>query len=459
MYAVVDIETTGGNPTQGKIIEIAIVIHDGEKIIETYNTLINPQRSIPPFISGLTGITESMVANAPLFEEVAVKVHRITEGKVFVAHNVNFDFSFLKREFEELGIDFDRKKLCTIRLARKLVPERKKYNLGSICEHFGINIKDRHRALGDAEATAHLLQCLLKIEEAIETKSPKKKQKELSLPKHISQNVYENLPTEQGVYYFHDEQGKIIYIGKAHNIKESVGQHFSGPTKAKGLFSKNIYKVTFRITGNELISLLIENEAIKKHFPSYNKLAKTSSLNFGLYKYIDQSGFSRIVIGKAGKRDKPFVAFPNELDATNFILENVSQFGLCLRLCGMIKSNLRCDYEEQFGKTCQVCNNELSVDSYNLLVEDAFSSIGQHKTFIIKTIGRKKGENGFVMVENGRFLGFGYLMSSNQIQSIEQAKYYLEPCYDTQDSQSIIKSFLKKAKLVDTEPIKTFELI
>jgi DNA polymerase III subunit epsilon len=459
MYAVVDIETTGGNPTQGKIIEIAIVIYDGIKIIETFNTLVNPQRSIPPFITGLTGITDSMVANSPLFEEIAVKVHRITEGKVFVAHNVNFDFSYLKREFEELGIDFDRKKLCTIRLARKLVPDRKKYNLGSICEHFEIDIKDRHRALGDAEATAILLQKLLKIEESIETKSPKKKRKELSLPKHISKNVYENLPTEQGVYYFHDEQGKIIYISKATNIKESVRQHFSGPSKAKGLFSKNIHKISFRITGNELIALLIENEAIKKHFPSLNKPTKTSTLNFGLYKYIDQSGYSRIVIGKAGKRDKPFIAFPNEADATNFIIENVSQFGLCLRLCGMIKSNMRCDYEAQFGKTCQVCNNELSVDSYNLLVENAFSGIGQHKTFIIKTIGRKSGENGFVMVEDGRFLGFGYVMSNNQIQSIEQAKYYLEPCYDTHGAESIIKNFLKKSRLLVTEPIKTFELV
>ena len=459
MYAVVDIETTGGNASQGKIIEIAIVVHDGEKIIETFNTLVNPQRSIPPFISRLTGITESMVADAPLFEEIAVKVHRITEGKIFVAHNVTFDFSYLKKEFEDLGLDFDRKKLCTIRLARKLVPDRKKYNLGSICEHFEIDIKDRHRALGDAEATAHLLQKLLKIESVVDIKSPKKKPKKLNLPKQISQNIYDNLPTEQGVYYFHDEQGKIIYIERASNIKESIGQHFSGSTKTKGLFAKSTHKITFRITGNELIATLLENEAIKKHFPSFNKPSKTSALNFGLYKYIDQSGYSRIVIGKAGKRDKPFVAFPNEADATNFILENVSQFGLCLRLCGMIKSNLRCDYEEQFGKTCQVCNNELSVDSYNLLVEDAFSGIGQHKTFIIKTIGRKKGENGFVMVEDGRFLGFGFVMSSNQIQSIEQAKYYLEPCYDTHGAESIIKNFLKKSRLIDTKPIKTFELV
>jgi DNA polymerase-3 subunit epsilon len=460
MYAVVDIETTGGNAVYGKIIEIAIVVHDGNKVVETFSSLVNPGVSIPPFITSLTGITNQMVQDAPFFEEIAVRVHRLTENKVFVAHNVNFDYSFIKKEFALLNVDFDRKKLCTVRLSRKLVPGVKRYNLGSICAHLHIPNHDRHRALGDAEATATLLSHLLTCDLATETvkHSLKRNSKEMTLPPHIPRSMYDALPRQHGVYFFYDEQGKVMYVGKATDIKDRVGQHFSGSThtKTRTLFASSIHDVSYQVTGNELISLLLENEAIKKHYPRYNRSNKSFHLNFGLYQYTDQIGFTRIVIGKAGKRDKPFVAFGTEAEATAHVLGKIYEYGLCLRLCGIIKSNTVCDYEERFGKSCPVCKGEMEVKEYNRQVEEAFSGMSAQNTFLIKTTGRNKEEEGFVMVEKGRFLGYGYISHENTIQDVRDLKEFIQPCYDTQDSQSIIKSFLKKSTLLSQQPIKVY---
>jgi DNA polymerase III subunit epsilon len=460
MYAVVDIETTGGNASHGKVIEVAIVVHDGTQIVERYSSLVNPGRNIPPFITMLTGITNQMVADAPHFEEIAVKVHRMTEGKVFVAHNVSFDFSFIKNEFSAIGVDFDRKKLCTVRLSRKLVPGLKKYNLGSICGHLKIPIHGRHRALGDAEATAHLLTQLLQKDTSTEVvkHSLKRSSKEMSLPPHISREMYDKLPSKQGVYYFHDQNGQVVYVGKAVDIKDRVGQHFSGNThtKTKTMFKSNIYDVSYTVTGNELISLLLENEDIKKHYPRYNRANKTFQLNFGLYTYEDQLGFTRIVMGKAGKRDKPFVAFGSEAEALHHVLTKVKEHGLCLRLCGVIKSNEMCQYEHQNGQACPVCKGDASVKEYNHRVKEAFSGTAGQHTFLIKTQGRKQDEQGFVLVEKGRFLGFGYVEQDTSVGGIEDLKSYLHPCYDTQDSQTIIKAYLKKSRLLMENPMKVY---
>lgn len=462
MYAVVDIETTGGNASYGKIIEIAVVVFDGNQVVDSFSSLVNPQRPIPPFITSLTGISNKLVAQAPIFEEIAERVQALTENKVFVAHNVNFDFSFVKKEFSLLGMDFNRKKLCTVRLARKLVPEAKRYNLGSICGFLGIEINDRHRALGDAEATVQLLSALLQRDPVQETirYSLNRNSKEMSLPPHISRTAYDSLPAQHGVYFFHDQRGEIIYVGKAINIKERVTQHFTGNThsKKKGMFASHIHSVTYKLTGNELISLLLENEAIKKHYPRYNKTNKTFQLNFGIYRYIDQMGFVRLVTGKAGKHDKPISTFNTEAEAVLFLMEMVRQHGLCLRLCGLIKTTEKCHYEAKFGQHCPICQGDIKPQAYNERVEIALQNIAWLHTFLIKTAGRKEDEDGFVMVEKGRFLGYGFIQNDMEIHSIDDLKVHLQPCYDTQDSQSIIKSFLKKSVLVLQQPVQMYQL-
>ena len=164
MYTVIDIETTGLSPKKEKITEIAIYVFDGIKVIDEFVSLINPERPIPYFITRMTGITNEMVESAPKFYEIAKKIIEITESRLFVAHNAAFDYGFVKEEFARLGYDFKRKKLCTVKLSKKLIPGRKSYSLGKLTSELGINIKGRHRAAGDAIATVELFDLLLKTD-------------------------------------------------------------------------------------------------------------------------------------------------------------------------------------------------------------------------------------------------------------------------------------------------------
>ena len=462
MYAIVDIETTGGSAAYHKITEICILLHDGEKVVKEFHTLVNPERNIPYNITMLTGITNEMVENAPKFYEVAKEIYLLTENAIFVAHNVNFDFSFLKKEFEDLGGDFNRKKLCTVRLSRKLLPGLRSYSLGNICESTGITITDRHRAHGDARATAVLFSMLLNIDPELTfiKHSLKKNSKETTLPPNVSKDIYDALPEKTGVYFFHDHHGKVIYVGKAKNIKDRVCGHFGGNTHTKNrlLFLTNIYNVTCEVTGSEMIALLLENEAIKKHYPRYNRTNKSFQLNVGYYTYEDQNGYLRLVINRCGKRDKPVLTFKTESEATTNALLRIRKYKLCLKLCNLIDAGLRCTHhgEGESGHYCPVCQEQQSPEEYNKNFITAFLSVHNERSFLIKTSGRTKEEEGFIWVEKGRFLGYGYVPLSLPISHIEEIKEYIQPCYDTQDSQSIIDSYLKKSKLLLKEPVAVY---
>ncbi len=161
MFTIIDIETTGNSSKNGKITEIAIYQHNGQKITDFFSTLINPEMDIPYFITKLTGIDNDMVKNAPKFYEVARRIIELTAGRTFIAHNVHFDYGFLKEEFKRLGYDFNRKTLCTVQLSRKLLPGHRSYSLGKLCGDLGIEINGRHRAAGDAFATVELFEILL----------------------------------------------------------------------------------------------------------------------------------------------------------------------------------------------------------------------------------------------------------------------------------------------------------
>jgi len=280
-YAVVDVETTGGLAKRDRITEVAIVVYDGEQIIDQFQSLVNPERAIPYNITQITGITQEMVDEAPRFFEIAKSIVEITQGRVFVAHNARFDYQFIKEEFRRLGYVFTRRQLCTVRLSRQVFPGLRSYSLGKITKHFNIELRNHHRALSDATATTHLLQLILQQQSGGSTAQTliNKGIQASKLPENISLDQLHAIPEECGVYYFHDREGHIIYVGKSINIKTRVMQHFAN-TKAKGdKIQRYVHDITYEVTGRELIDLLQESHEIKHHHPWINRAQRPQSFD------------------------------------------------------------------------------------------------------------------------------------------------------------------------------------
>src|SRR5690606_31784257 len=260
-YAIVDIETTGGYASGSGITEIAILIHDGARVVDRFTSLINPHRPIPLAIQALTGITDALVADSPAFNELAPRIFEWLADRVFVAHNVNFDYSFLKHHLAAAGYHLDVRKLCTVRMSRKLRPGLPSYSLGKLCDALGIPISHRHRASGDAEATAILFGQLVQGDsEGVIAEMLKKTSKHQQLPPNLPKEQFDALPNCAGVYYFRDKGGKAIYVGKALDIRKRVAQHFTGhtPQVQRQHFLRHIHAVTYERCGTELMALLLE---------------------------------------------------------------------------------------------------------------------------------------------------------------------------------------------------------
>ena len=231
MYAILDIETTGGKYNEEGITEIAIYKFDGHQIVDQFFTLVNPEKNIQPFVINLTGINNQMLRNAPKFHEVAKRIIEITDNCIIVAHNAQFDNRILSTEFDRLGYPFEKNMLCTVELSKKLIPDLPSYSLGKLVRSLGIPITDRHRAQGDAKATVELFKLLLEkdIEKVIISDTIKKDPKRQLEPKLL--DIIESAPTKTGVYYMHRKNGKIIYVGKSKNIKKRLIQHFTNDNK------------------------------------------------------------------------------------------------------------------------------------------------------------------------------------------------------------------------------------
>lgn len=275
MYAIIDIETTGGRYNEEGITEIAIYKFDGVDVIDSFITLVNPEKEIQPFVVNLTGINNKMVRDAPKFHEIAKRIVEITTDCVLVAHNTSFDYRILKTEFRRLGYDFDVPTLCTIELSKQLIPDLETYSLGKLCRKLGIPVSDRHRANGDAIATLKLLQLLLlKDKEKQIVKHSIKKGNHRDLSKKFL-TMLDGIPLNTGVFYFHKYNGDIIFIGKGSNIQKKVNSIFlQVSNKARAMF-KEIKSVTYDLTGSELITQLKYHEDLHAHKPKYNTVEVT----------------------------------------------------------------------------------------------------------------------------------------------------------------------------------------
>jgi len=271
LYAIIDIETTGGKYNEEGITEIAIHKYDGNDVIDSFISLINPEKEIQPFVVNLTGINNNMLRSAPKFYEVAKRIVEITENCVLVAHNTSFDYRILKTEFRRLGYNFEIPTLCTVELSKKLIPDLESYSLGKLCRSIGIPMSDRHRANGDALATVKLLQLLLQKDfDKVIIKSSIKTGNKRDLSQKLL-TILDDIPSKTGVFYFHDFKGDILYVGKGKNIKKIVNQIFLRTSIRSKTLLKELSSVSFEITGSELISNLKFHEEALLHQPKFNK--------------------------------------------------------------------------------------------------------------------------------------------------------------------------------------------
>jgi DNA polymerase-3 subunit epsilon len=449
-YAIVDIETTGGYASGSGITEIAILIHDGTSVIDRYETLVNPGRPIPFSIQALTGIDDKMVADSPSFNEVADKVYAMLSGCIFIAHNVNFDYSFIKYHLLAAGYDLNVSKLCTVRLSRKIKPGLASYSLGKLCNTLGINLENRHRAGGDADATAILFSKLLAWDTSGYIPAMlKKTSKEQQLPPNLPREDFFNLPSCPGVYYFLDETGKEIYVGKAINIKKRVSSHFTGhnPNPQRQHFLRSIFSIHYESCGTELMALLLETAEIKRLWPLYNRAMKRPEPKFALYGYEDFHGYKRLAIGKHGKFHDCIHVFNRESEGIRMLRKLVIDFGLTADRCAYGRYPLFSSESEDIQKLT-TDTRLLNAEEYNNLVEKALTHFTQNlPSFLIVDTGRNADENSCIWVEKGRLSRIGYVSKQSDLTHLSDIKALLKPCFSNHYMNQLIFSYAEKYPL------------
>ena len=444
MFAIIDIETTGGSPRKEKITEIAIFIHDGLKIIDEYTSLVNPECNIPYFITGLTGITNEMVSDAPKFYEIARDIVKITEGKIFVAHNVNFDYSFVRQEFKNLGFEYNRKTLDTVRLARKVVPGLPSYSLGRLCKMLSIPLTNRHRAGGDALATVKLLEDLLARDRKNVAAKILKPGHPEGLNSKLSKKLLNKLPEDPGVYYFWDVDGKLIYIGKSINIRSRVLQHLYNNSTHRAMEMRDrITEITWELSGNELAALLFESSEIKKHKPVFNRAQRRSVFTVGLFSSTDKNGYINLKVDKADQKRHPLTTFSSKREGRETLHKWIEDFDLCQKYCGLYESAGAC-FHHGIGECKGACCGEETVEVYNGRVQQLLNKFEYDlNRFLIILPGRMKEEVSVIAIEDGIYMGMGYAPADHQ-QNSELLRDSITHYPDNRDIHTIIKSYLRK---------------
>ena len=449
MFAIVDIETCGGKFEfqKGRIIEIAIVVHDGLSVVKSFSSLINPECYIAPNFTRISGITNEMVADAPKFYEVAKDILEFTEGCIFVAHNVNFDYSFVRDEFASLGYKYRRDTICTVRLSRKFLPGKDSYSLGKLCSSLGIEVQNRHRALGDAEATAKLFDILLEVKS---THPVYKNQGAEALMVRridkIKQYILNKIPETTGVYYFLNNKQEILYIGKSTNMYNRAINHFN-PAENKGKKLLNeLYNVDFVETGSELIALLLENKEIKAHKPEFNTRQKADVFTHAIDYFTNEEDILTFKIVAHEEARQPLLSFTSMAAAREKIEYLLDEFSLCLRYCSLTSEDAVC-FNHQIKKCNGICAGEEAIEDYNFRAQKLVNQFTyDNPNFMILGKGRSTEEKSFVLILNQRYAGYGYLIKDQSYSNLEDIR---AACIETvyhPDADHIIKSWMSRNK-------------
>ena len=394
----------------------------------------------------LTGINSKMLVNAPKFYEVAKRIVEITEDCIIVAHNSSFDYRILKTEFKRLGFPFKRKTLCTVELSQELIPDMESYSLGKLTRALGIPMSDRHRANGDAMATVTLFKMLLNkdLDKTI-VKEAIKIEKKSNIASNL-RTIIDDLPSDTGVYYIHNDEGEIIYIGKSNNIRKRITQHFTGTNSKSRKIQRLVSTVTYDKTGSELAALLKESAQIKVNKPIFNRALRRTIFTHALYSSIDKNGYINLYIDKSNKDEQPITTFNNRASGKHFMFKAVDTYNLCQKLTDLYATKTSCfkyDVKECLG----ACVNEEPADVYNKRVQSLIEKYSyENKDMLIIDKGRDVHEKSVFLIENGIFKGMGFFNLNHQINNRAILKSIIIPMENNRDTQHIIQSYMRRNK-------------
>lgn len=426
-FAVVDIETTGGFPSQHGITEIAIVLMNGAEVEGVFESLINPGQPIPPFIANMTGISDAMVAMAPPFEEQAEKIYRLLSDRIFVAHNVNFDHSFVKYYLQQAGYQLQVPKICTIRLARKVFPGLKKYGLGHLTRSLDIPITHRHRAGGDARATAEIVSRALALTgSGVINEMLSREAKHQMLPPNLAVDEIHQLPLQPGVYYFRDKKGKVMYVGKAKQLRKRVVSHFTGldTSEKRQALLRTVYTIGHTVCDSEFMASILESIEIKRLWPPFNKSQKRFEAVWSIYQFTDSRGYNRLAIDKKHRHTASLINFGLLTDAHRTLWKLVREFSLHPYLCFLEKSPTEALPESAMH------NQQMQKAITHLLL--------QPTSYVIKD------REALVLIEKGRFYGMGRVDGWTPDQSLSTLREQLTPYPENEVIRSLIRQFTEK---------------
>jgi DNA polymerase-3 subunit epsilon len=429
MYTILDIETTGGKYNEEGITEIAIHKFDGHGVIDKFISLVNPEKDIQPFVVKLTGINNKMLRTAPKFHEIAKRIVEITEDTVLVAHNAQFDYRILRTEFRRLGYEYERKTLCTVDLAKKLLPEAESHSLGKLVRSLGLAVSDRHRANGDALATLKLFKLLLAKDS---DKSIVKSVLRAETTGELSQrqlDIVASLPFETGIFYMHNKDGEIIYLSRSSNIRKRVNQQFIKPGPRARKLQKETRKVTYEKTGSELIAKLKEYEEVKRNLPYYNQL-KGKLFSHGLFPEHDKEGYLKFKINPIRQHDHGIITFNGHESGASFLQKITTEL--------------------------ESINSKVTLEESNITAEAVISKYSlKNKNMLIVDKGRDIGEQSVILIKEGTFKGLGYCELNHQINNIHILESIITPAEGDANTDHIIASHLRKKgshKIVELNP-------
>ncbi|GAA4163706.1 exonuclease domain-containing protein [Chryseobacterium ginsenosidimutans] len=386
MYSIIDIESNGAGYRKECIIDIAIYRYDGQKIVDQFISLVNPESDITPFVQKLTNITPKMVKTAPKFHEIAKRIVEITANTTLVGHNIDFDYRMLRQSFQRLGYDFKINSLDTIPLAKKLIPDEVSYSLGKLVKSLGIPLTNHHRAEGDARATLELFKLL--VSKDTENEIIQKQHDETNSKTYINKIkvLTQDLPNEKGFVYFQNEAGKIIFSDHVQDINKFSKKIFNSKSKKWEAIQQDVEQINYEPTGTDIIAKLILNS---------KGIRKRDTLAFGLYhrnnKYIVEKN-------KLNKVDKPILKF-----------RSFTQGSKAVEFIGKLE-----EYND-----IEVFKNKIEFKKRSELW------LGQ---------GRKLGEKLFLIIENGRVISYGFYELFTQIQTLSKlSKLKIDLQYQSTD--------------------------